>query len=221
MIGSFSYQGAYTFSKSIDNASQANVQNNYDLRAERSLSLFDMRHNLAFGLMYRLPVGKGRSLLSSGGVLGAVLGGWNFGVLSSARSGIPLSMLTVTNLTGSMSGGSRPNRLRDGKLSGDARGRMRWFDPAAFALPEPYTFGNTSSTEPGLQAPGQFNCDLLLAKEFRLTDTKKLALRSELSNALNHFNPGSPDTTIGGPGVGVITTGNSGRTIQLALKLHF
>ena len=221
MIGSFSYQGAYTFSKSIDNASQANVQNNYDLRAERSLSLFDLRHNLAFGLMYRLPVGKGRSLLSSGGVLGAVLGGWNFGVLSSVRSGIPLSMLTVTNLTGSMSGGSRPNRLRDGKLSGDARGRMRWFDQAAFALPEPYTFGNTSSTEPGLQAPGQFNCDLLLAKEFRLTDTKRLALRSEFSNALNHFNPGSPDTTIGGPGVGVITTGNSGRTIQLALRLHF
>ena len=132
MAGSFSYQGAYTFSKSIDNASQAGVQDNYNLRAESSLSAFDIKHNLAFGLSYELPFGKGRALLDRGGVLGAVFGGWKLGVISSARSGVPLSMGTVTNLTGSMGGNSRPNRLREAKLSGEARGRMRWFDASRF-----------------------------------------------------------------------------------------
>ena len=221
MAGSFSYQGAYTFSKSIDNASQAGVQDNYNLRAERSLSAFDIKHNLAFGVTYELPFGKGRALLDRGGVLGAFFGGWKLGVISSARSGIPLSMGTVTNLTGSMGGNSRPNRLREAKFSGEARGRMRWFDANAFALPEPYTFGNTSATEPNLRGPGSFDCDVLLAKEFRLGDNTKLSFRSEFSNALNHFNPGDPNTTISDPGVGVITTGNNGRTLQLSLKLAF
>lgn len=221
MTGSFSYQGAYTYSKSLDNASQANVQNNYDLKAERSLSVFDLRHNLAFGFTYQLPLGRGRLILNHGGVLGAVLGGWKLGAISSARSGQPLSMGTVSNLTGSMGGGSRPNRLRDAKLSGEARGRMRWFDATAFALPDPYTFGNTSSTEPNLRGPGQFDCDFLLAKEFRLTESVKLSFRSEFYNALNHFNPDNPNTTIGDAGVAVITSGNDGRRIELSLKLHF
>ncbi len=221
MAKGISYQGAYTFSKSIDNYSVGSVQNNYDLRAERSLSLFDMRHNLAFSLVYQLPVGKGRWLLNRGGLLNAVLGGWNFSALSSARSGNPLAMGTVTNLTGSMGGSSRPNRLRGARLSGEQRGRLRWFDAGAFALPEPFTFGNDSATEPSLRAPGEFNCDLLVAKEFQITETKRLALRSEFFNALNHYNPGVPNTTIGDPAVGTITTGNDGRTIQLSLKFYF
>jgi hypothetical protein len=38
---------------------------------------------------------------------------------------------------------------------------------------------------------------------------------------LNHFNPGTPNTTIGAPGLGTITGGNGGRGLQLALKLHY
>ena len=70
------------------------------------------------------------------------------------QSGLPLEMATVTNLTGSLDGGSRPNRLRSGALSGDQRGRLNWFDPSAFALPASFTFGNDSRTEPGLRGPG-------------------------------------------------------------------
>ncbi len=221
MSGGFSFQGAYTFSKSIDNVSVANLQNNYDLRSEKSISLFDMTHNLAYSVIYELPFGKGRRALNRGGIADVVLGGWNFGVISSVRSGNPLSMGTTTNLTGSMGGASRPNRLRDGKLPETERNRLRWFDASAFALPEPYTFGNDSATEPSLRAPGQFNWDLLLSKNFNLGEKRRLTFRSEFFNAFNHFNAGAPNTTIGDPGVAVITAGSDPRNIQFSLKLYF
>jgi hypothetical protein len=46
-------------------------------------------------------------------------------------------------------------------------------------------------------------------------------LRCQAGNVLNHFNPGGPNSTIGGPGVGTITGGNGGRSFQMALKLHY
>jgi len=214
------WQGAYTFSKSIDDVS-VSIQNNYNRRAERSDSEFDMTHKLGYALIYEMPFGRSRRFLNRGGITNALLGGWNLSLLSSVQSGKPLAMGTVNNLTGSMGGGSRPNRLRDGALSGEQRGLKRWFDPSAFQLPEPFTFGNTSRTEPRLHEPGVMNLDAMLAKEFRLTETKRLQLRSELTNALNHFNPGAPNTTIGAPAVGTITGGSGGRSLQLALKLYY
>ena len=106
-------------------------------------------------------------------------------------------------------------------LSGSQRTRLEWFNPSAFALPAAFTFGNDSRTEPDLFGPGTFNLDTLLAKEFRVTEAVKLQFRMEAYNALNHFNPGTPNTSIGAPGVGTITTGNAGRVVQLALKLYY
>ena len=88
-------------------------------------------------------------------------------------------------------------------------------------LPAPFTFGNDSRTEPDLRAPGTVNVHGLLGKEFRLTEKKKLQLRSEFTNLLNHFNPGSPNATIGSPAVGTILSGSGARSIRLSLKLYY
>ncbi|MBI3679591.1 MAG: TonB-dependent receptor [Acidobacteria bacterium] len=227
---SLALQGAYTWSKSIDDSSGfdsartngvTSVQDNFNLRAERSLSGFDKTHNLSYAIVYDLPVGKNRRFLDRGGVLNAALGGWNASVLSTVLSGAPLILGTFTNLTGSLGGGSRPNRLRNGQLTGEDRGLNRWFDASAYASPAPFAFGNTSRTEPSLREPGQFSFDFLLAKEFRVTETKRFEVRAEFFNAANHFNPGAPNATIGHPAVATITAGNAGRTIQLSAKFHY
>jgi hypothetical protein len=226
---SVGWQAVYTFSKSIDDASSFGsrslpavtpVQDSYNFRAERSLSSYDMPHSFATSLIWALPVGKGQRFVNRGGWLNSVVGGWTLSGITTLQSGIPLQMATETNLTGSF-GGSRPNRLASGALSGNARTLFEWFNPSAFALPASYTFGNDSRTEPDLFSPGTVNIDALLAKQFHLTEALKLQFRLEAYNVLNHFNPGIPNTTIGDPAVGSITTGNAGRIAQLALKLYF
>jgi hypothetical protein len=134
---------------------------------------------------------------------------------------MPLVLGTVQNLTASLDGGSRPNRLANGVLSGSARDIYKWFDATAFALPAAYTFGSDSRTEPQLFAPGALNISMMLQKEFRFGEKRWVELRCQAGNTFNHFNPGGPNTTIGGPGVATITGGNGGRSLQLALKVHY
>ena len=149
LSGGFSAKGAYTFAKSIDdfvggNASFAygitSAQDNHNLRLEKSVSGFDVTHFFSCALVYELPAGKGRRFLSRGGLADKVLGGWDLSALSTTESGRPLIMGTVTNLTGALGGGSRPNRLRNGELSGENRGRMHWFDASAYAIAGAFHF---------------------------------------------------------------------------------
>jgi hypothetical protein len=224
---------AYTFSKTIDNASDVlafrqvgivSAQDAFNLRAERSLATFHRAHALAGEFSWELPVGKGRRFLSSSEPLDAVLGGWNLGGIASAYTGLPL-VLSVANanaITNTMGGGLRPNRLACGALPESSRSIDGWFDLSAFAAPSPNTFGNTSRTEPCAQAPGLANFDLLLAKQFRIGEKAALTLRGEFANAFNHFNPGSPNTAIGNQNAGRITsTKTAARVIQISLRLKF
>ena len=45
--------------------------------------------------------------------------------------------------------------------------------------------------------------------------------RGQGNNARNRFNPGTPNTTIGAPDVGKITSGGAGRSLLLSLRLHY
>ncbi len=226
----FSAQAAYTFSKSLDeflgnlsfgSFTSSTVQNYYDIAAEKSPSVFNQTNKLNWAFIYQLPFGKGRAFVNRGGWVNALIGGWNLSTLDSLESGMPLVFATAQNLTNSIDGGSRPNRLASGLLSGSQRSIYKWFDPSAFASPAPYTFGNDSRTEPDLAAPGAFNVSALLQKQFYFGEKRFFEFRCQASNAFNHFNPGAPNTSIGAPGVGTITAGNGGRGLLLVLKLHY
>jgi hypothetical protein len=226
----FSAQVAYTFSKSLDeflgnlsfgSFSSTGLQDNNNIRAEKSLSVFNQPNKLNWAFIWQLPVGKGRDFLNRGGWLNILIGGWNLSTLSSLESGMPLVMTTAQNLTGSIDGGSRPNRLARGALSGSERGLNEWFNPAAFVSPPAYTFGSDSRTEPSLYAPGALNISAMLQKEIHFGEKRFIDFRCQAGNVLNHFNPGMPNTSIGAPGVGTITAGNGGRGLTLTLKVHY
>ncbi len=225
---------AYTFSKVIDNSSdvagfrQANIvtapQDNYNLRAERSLATFNRTHSLTFNTIWEIPVGHGRRFLKGGGVSDAVLGGWTLSTITAAYSGLPLVMgvANANAITNTMGGSLRPNRLACAALPGSQRSIANWFDANAYAAPSPNTFGNTSRTETCVKAPGMVNVDLLLAKQFRITEALRLNMRGEFFNALNHFNPGQPNSTVGNAAIGRITSAQNGaRVVQASLRLTF
>src|SRR2546425_11178792 len=71
-----------------------------------------------------------------------------------------------------------------------------WVNRNAFARPAPGTVGNMS---PGmLRGPGYFNIDAGLSRTFTFNETKRVELRAEATNVLNHTNfygPGDGGTT--------------------------
>jgi hypothetical protein len=220
--------GWYSLGKSIDDSSgiqgfrtigTLSVQDNTNLRAERALSTFDRTHSAVLTGVYELPFGKGKATANTG-PLAIVVGGWQVNGILTLRSGVPLSMATVQNLTGSLGGGSRPNRLRSGALS-DGQSIARWFDPAAFAVPPQFQFGNTSRTEPDVRAPGTIQLDGSLFRNIPFSERFNVQIRAEAFNATNRVNFSGPNTTIGAPGVGVITASENARIIQLGARLTF
>jgi hypothetical protein len=117
-------------------------------------------------------------------------------------------------------GVGRPDRLRDGNLPSGERTIDRWFDVSAFALPAPFTFGNSGRFV--LRAPGLVNVDLLLSRNFNITEGTRLEFRGEFFNATNSVHFAAPNVTIGNPAAGSIRgTSVPNRQIQLGLRLVF
>ena len=113
-----------------------------------------------------------------------------------------------------------PDALRDGTLSRSERSEYRWFDPSAYAVPAPFTFG--SSARNHLFAPGDIVFDVSVLKDTRLYERATLQFRAEFFNFPNHANLGGPATNISVPAtLGRITSVGDPRQIQFGLKLLF
>jgi len=147
---------SYTFSKSIDNASNffssagdPNFpQNSYNVRAERGRSNFDVRHRLSASYSYDLPFGKGRTYFADAGWISTILSGWqSFGIVT-LQSGRPFTVALLPDIDNSGTGRSilgfgandRPNVTGD--PNSGSRTTDRWFNTAAFSFPPRGTFGN-------------------------------------------------------------------------------
>jgi hypothetical protein len=95
-----------------------------------------------------------------------------------------------------------------------------WFNPAAFATPAAFTFGNTGRN--AVYGPGLQTLDFAVAREFSIAERAKFQFRGEFFNALNHTNLGTPDRFVNTPQFGTITEATTpGREIQLSARLSF
>ncbi|MBI1353838.1 MAG: hypothetical protein GC160_05790 [Acidobacteria bacterium] len=220
----------YTYSHMLDNVDAiaggdfggtpgSGYQNYYNRRLDYATSPLDIKHNVTFNVVYDLPWGPGRRWLNDGPV-SQVLGGWQLSVLGTMFTGPVYGVTTQQNTCECGSTGpQRADILRDPALPSGQRTVERWFDTEAFAQPERFTFGNASRSVG--RAPGLANFDIGVMKNFRFHDRYRLQFRGELFNAFNHANFGIPGTAYGSPNFGTITSANTGRSIQLGLKLYF
>jgi hypothetical protein len=88
-----SFQGAYTFSKSIDNASSfENILNPLNYRLSRSLSLFDARQRFVFSYYYQLPN------FDLAGAAGKLLNGWGTSGILTFQDGFPIRITSSDDL---------------------------------------------------------------------------------------------------------------------------
>ena len=97
----------------------------------------------------------------------------------------------------------------------------QWFNPAAYATPADFTFGNAGRNS--LVGPGTRAADLYLSKQFPIGKRAKLEARLEAFNVFNHPNFGLPDNYVDdGESAGTITyTSIPMRQLQFGARLSF
>jgi hypothetical protein len=215
----FTFIQTYTFSKSMfDSFACCGAQrhnNPYEWRLEKGLAEHDQRHRATSAWLYELPFFAGRRNFT-----GQLLGGWQLNGVLTLETGMP--MHPTQNLKPIDDGcprcNHRPDRVADGRLSGDARTLQRWFDTNAFVTARGH-YGNSGRNI--LSAPGLANLDFAVFKNFPITESKNIQFRWENYNFTNTppFDP--PTLEISSGNFGRITSAGLGREMQFALRFQF
>jgi hypothetical protein len=215
----------YTFGKSIDNASTFGggvvvvAQDDTNLRAERGLSSFDKRHNLAVSWVLTSPAADAASHHALPGWKGALLKDWTLSGGVTATSGVALTAMVMGNRsdvngTGVMNGG------RADATGAPVAASSGFFNPAAFTLPPAGRFGNAGrNTIPG---PALFQANAAFGRAFRLNDqTRTIELRLNANNALNHVSITRVGTTLNSVNYTLAADAAAMRAVTLVLRFRF
>jgi len=224
--GPASVLAGYTYSKSVDVASNLGEQvNPFNVALSEAPSAFDMRHNFVVSYSYELPFER-LFHLSNGWT-----SGWSLSGTTRFSSGFPVTLYnpTDTSLLGTFGNGVNNNLLDtpnytpgcDLQINHDpAKGAA--FNTACFTIPSLGQLGNAPRRF--FYGPGIENFDLALVKQVRFAQARSLELRLEAFNVFNHpqfYGPGAVDGNIASPTFGEIVTASAPRLIQLAAKFSF
>jgi len=249
------FNASYTFSKSIDYNSQSSqgvtVQDSYNLRGDRGLSDFDVRHRFVISGLYELPF-KGNQFKE----------GWQLSFIEQSQGGNPVTLLAgnvgaiganipaanANSLTGLAT--LRPDTTGPVSISPTAATTgigVQWFpnlvcDPrpggscptgSVVTLPVQFINGKTiyhfgSMGRNVVIGPSFHNSDLSLIKRTKLSERQMIEFRWEVFDIFNHANFGQPGRTaqVGSTSFGVITntrfpTGDSGSSRQMQFALKY
>jgi hypothetical protein len=200
--GGFQYQFSRNRGTTQGSNEAATTQNTFDYESEYGINPQDIPHTFNGSLVYLIPGD------------GLITGGWRIGGIVNARSGVPINVImsrpdnatvsgaTVTNIPGGNSRGTQRPDLVPG-VDPYLKNGVRWLNPAAFATPQPGTFGNLPRNY--LRGPGFWQVDLMLSKDFRFATTQGLQLRVEIFNIANRLNYENPAATLpnGTPGAAI------------------
>jgi outer membrane receptor protein involved in Fe transport len=218
------FLGSYTYGKALDYGGSAasgggavgNPQTVTNLEAGKGPAGFDVRHRAVISWVWELPFGPTRQWINSGGVLGAVVGGWQVAGIATFTTGRPFTVFMQTGVNNGAP--SWPNRIGSGRL--DNPTVDRWYNPADFAVPPANTYGDTGRGI--LYGPGHVNFDTSLSKRFTVIGRTNAEFRWDAFNLFNHPGFGFPNQNFDSPTAGRITTTVvDNRSMQFSLKFNF
>jgi hypothetical protein len=230
----------YTWSKYLDTASEifnpssgevAVSQDSFDIKADKGRSSYDRPHRLTGNFVWEFPW-----LREQSGVLGKILGGWQFGSFFTFQSGAPFTVLNGADPTGALAGidglvgnAIRPNINTDLDLSNMTIEEI--LDAGGASLFRRLC-GNVSATCAGervgnvgrntLRADGIGNVDVSLVKNTRLHGSQNIQIRIDMFNATNTRNFGIPDGRVNSTNfLNQWATDGGNRRIWVALRYMF
>jgi hypothetical protein len=228
---------SYTWSKALtDNQTDRStgLMDLYHPQLDYGPTQQDRRHVFVANFIYEFPW-----LKTQRGILGKVVGGWEFSGITTIQSGVPY---TVTD-----SNSSRKDTAGTGCLNSAS---VAWCPPDVirdpYATSDTRTFGATSFSWPWLNlnsfasvpagqvrlgtsnrgeiySPGMWRQDLSLFKNIQIGERVKTQLRFEGFNVFNHTNPYGVGTvwTPTSQTFGLISTTLINRIVQVGAKINF
>lgn len=215
----------YTYSKNLTNApdfrspmdESAIPQNNNDLAVEKGPGC-DVRHRFALSSVYAIPALQRREWTK------LLTQNWQFSTVYQIESGMPftISVFGDTANSGTVLGENpiRANATGQPIFGSGTRTANEWFNPAAFAAPPAYTFGDVGRNS--VYGPPLRTLDIALVRSFRLSETASFEFRGEAFNTLNMVNLGTPNRYVNEPQFGTITMAMTPpRELQLSARISF
>jgi hypothetical protein len=192
------------------------IQEFFNPKGSRGPSAGDVAHSFISEWVYDLPRFTGFSSALARGALG----GWQISGIFTARTGDPLLIFQTSAIEN-----SRPDYIGGAPVLGNYRETLQYLNKAAFAA-VPLSRVSNATIRPGnigngaVRAPGAWNLDFALAKNFTIRERARLQFRSDLFDAFNHTNLGGVVTQITNPRFGELTSA-SARVIQLNMRLSW
>ena len=228
------FQGAYTFSKSIDDASSfENMLNPLNFRDSRALSLFDARNRFVFSYVYQFPH------VSIHGFADKLLNGWQSSGIVTFQNGFPVPIMSSSDLelmdSSFFQYPGEPNQVAPlQRLNPRGPGNPA-FNTADFQQLTPAEYGTIGDSPRSVCCgPGINNIDFSLMKDTTVNEHYKLEFRAEFFNIVNHaqftkVDGNISDSAVDNNGNVLPDTGTFGkvlqvrdpRLVQFALKLIF
>jgi hypothetical protein len=214
------FQANYAFGKVMDVggsgfSSSASPQDPNNMAADRGLSSLDRRNIFSLDWVYQLPFGKGKRFGSSfNGWEDALFGGWEVTGIMTATSGSPFTAgfgQDIANI-GARSISQRANVIGDPYAGAHSTSGL-WVNPAAFAAPAPYTFGDVGRNT--LIGPGYYQWDFGGYKNFKITERFTFQFRAEIFNITNSTHFSNPSSDMSSPTTFGRITGLLGGTSPL------
>jgi hypothetical protein len=216
-------QASYTYSKDLTTLTDSNINNisadsndPSNLAQQYGPAYFSHPQRFIISYSYDLPFGQHK------GGLGLLANGWNVSGVTTVQDGVPLTIADTAIGTAYGTGGFGIIRAQmcpgmtygniatpggiDQRLGG-GNGGPGYFNVNAFCpgivapnSPDGSTlFGN--SGQGIILGPGQFNFDISILKNFRMTERQSVQFRTEFFNAFNHpqfLPPGNQASAPGG-----------------------
>ena len=259
-----SFLVSYTVSKNITDADSAGPgvsgfigtnsfigQNSYDRKAEKAVSQLDTPQSLVASFFYELPVGHGKRYLNAGGAMDRVVGGWYVSGIASYKSGTPTTVYGPCGGTAGdvlfagchLTGLARVNVIsgvNETNKSNLNPSTTPFWNPSAFTVAAPFTFGNEPRSLASARTFGGRNEDFTLGKRTRIVGEKaNIDFRASFFNVFNRHiysapsgfapNLATPFQPVGSPGCpgplacgfGAVTDSSGPRTIQFGLKIEY
>jgi hypothetical protein len=232
------YLISYTYSKTIDygadgwyGADGTCIQNPYDINANKSVAGFSLTHMFSASWVYQLPFGKNQRFQTRSRALDAIIGPLQLNGILSLDSGQPYTLSAPSGIPNTGNVWERPNFTGQPISTPSLRAAGLWINPAAFAAPPPFTFGDVGRN--ALTSDWPRNLDLSLFREFPITESKRLEFRADFFNIGNFVvwdlpngggrnDPSNTTASVTDPNFGRETaTWSTARQIQFALKLYF